>query len=112
MVAGDRKGAWRVAALLPVFPPAYFFLVGSTEALFCALAFGSVLAARRRRWLWAGLLGGLAAASRLTGLALLPFLTIELIGVRRALRSVWPVIVPPLLIRLAFFSYLLTNLLV
>ncbi len=112
LVDGDRKAAWRAAAFFTVFPTAYFLLVGYTEALFCALAFGSVLAARRRRWLWAGLLGGLAAASRLTGLALLPFLTIELIGVRRALRSVWQVIVPPLLIGLGFFSYLLTNLLV
>jgi hypothetical protein len=112
LVDGDRKAAWRAAAFFTVFPTAYFLLVGYTEALFCALAFGSVLAARRQRWLWAGLLGGLAAASRLTGLALLPFLTIELIGVRRALRSVWQVIVPPLLIGLGFFSYLLTNLLV
>jgi hypothetical protein len=112
LVDGDRKAAWRTAAFFTVFPTAYFLLVGYTEALFCALAFGSVLAARRQRWLWAGLLGGLAAASRLTGLALLPFLTIELIGVRRALRSVWQVIVPPLLIGLGFFSYLLTNLLV
>jgi hypothetical protein len=112
LVDGDRKAAWRAAAFFTVFPTAYFLLVGYTEALFCALAFGSVLAARRQRWLWAGLLGGLAAASRLTGLALLPFLTIELIGVRRALRSVWQAIVPPLLIGLGFFTYLLTNLLV
>ncbi len=111
-VDADRKVAWRAAAFFTVFPTAYFLLVGYTEALFCALAFGSVLAARRHRWLWAGLLGGLAAASRLTGLALLPFLVIELLGVRRALRSVWQLIVPPLLIGLGFFTYLLTNLLV
>ncbi len=111
-VDGDRKAAWRAAAFFTVFPTAYFLLVGYTEALFCALAFGSVLAARRQRWLWSGLLGGLAAASRLTGLALLPFLVIELLGVRRALHSLWQVIVPPLLIGLGFFTYLLTNLLV
>jgi hypothetical protein len=108
----DRKVAWRAAAFFTVFPTAYFLLVGYTEALFCALAFGSVLAARRQRWLWAGLLGGLAAASRLTGLALLPFLVIELLQVRRALRSIWQLIVPPLLIGLGFVTYLLTNLLV
>jgi hypothetical protein len=108
----DRKAAWRAAAFFTVFPTAYFLLVGYTEALFCALAFGSVLAARRQRWLWAGLLGGLAAASRLTGLALLPFLVIELLRVRRALHSLWQLIVPPLLIGLGFTTYLLTNLLV
>ena len=112
LVDGDRKAAWRAAAFFTIFPTAYFLLVGYTEALFCALAFGSVLAARRERWLWSGLLGGLAAASRLTGLALLPFLVIELAGVRRALHSLRQAIVPPLLIALGFVTYLLLNLLV
>ena len=112
LVDGDRRAAWRAAAFFTIFPTAYFLLVGYTEALFCALAFGSVLAARRQRWLWSGLLGGLAAASRLTGLALLPFLVVELVLVRRALRSLWQAIVPPLLIGLGFTTYLLLNLLV
>jgi Mannosyltransferase (PIG-V) len=111
-VDGHEKAAWRAAAFFTIFPTAYFLLVGYTEALFCALTFGSVLAARRQRWLEAGLLGGLAAASRLTGLALLPFLTIELVAARGALRSLWQRIVPPLLVALGFFTYLLTNLLV
>ena len=111
-VDGHERAAWRAAAFFTVFPTAYFLLVGYTEALFCALTFGSVLAARRQRWLWAGLLGGLAAASRLTGLALLPFLLIELVAARRALRSLWRLIVPPLLVALGFCTYLLTNLLV
>ena len=111
-VDGHDKAAWRAAAFFTVFPTAYFLLVGYTEALFCALTFGSVLAARRQRWLMAGLLGGLAAASRLTGLALLPFLTIELVAARRALRNLWQLIVPPLLVALGFITYLLTNLLV
>jgi mannosyltransferase PIG-V len=109
---GPRKAAWRAAAFFTVFPTAYFLLVGYTEALFCALAFGAVLAARRRRWLPAGLLGGLAAAARLSGLALLPFLLIELFAVRRSLRSIWQAIVPPILIALGFSTYLLLNLLV
>ena len=111
-VDGHEKAAWRAAAFFTVFPTAYFLLVGYTEALFCALTFGSVLAARRRGWLWAGLLGGLAAASRLTGLALLPLLVIELFAARRVLRSLWQLIVPPLLVVLGFGTYLLTNLLV
>jgi len=44
---GDERVAWRAAALFTVFPTAYFLLVGYTEALFCALAFGAVLAAPR-----------------------------------------------------------------
>ncbi len=111
-VDGHERAAWRAAAFFTVFPTAYFLLVGYTEALFCALAFGSVLAARHQRWLWSGMMGGLAAAARLTGLALLPFLVIELLAARRALRSLWQLIVPPLLVALGFFTYLLTNLLV
>jgi hypothetical protein len=109
---GHEKAAWRAAAFFTVFPTAYFLLVGYTEALFCALAFGSVLAARHKRWLWAGLLGGLASTARLTGLALLPFLVVELLAARRALRSLWQLVVPPLLVGLGFITYLLTNLLV
>jgi hypothetical protein len=107
-----ENAAFRAAAFFIVFPTAYFLLVGYTEALFCALAFGAVLAARRQRWLFAGLLGGLAAAARLTGLALLPFLLIELFYARHALRAVWQAVIAPILIVLGFLTYLLTNLLV
>ena len=71
------KAAFRAAAFFTLFPTAYFLLVGYTEALFCALAFGTVYAARHRQWIASGLLGGLASASRLTGLALVPYLLVE-----------------------------------
>lgn len=110
---GDQeKSAFRAAAFFTVFPTAYFFMVGYTEALFCALAFGAVLQARRERWVVSGMLAGLAAAARLTGLALLPAIVIELFMARRILRSIWQGLVPPLLIVLGFATYLLTNLLV
>jgi Mannosyltransferase (PIG-V) len=111
-VDGRERAAWRAAAFFTVFPTAYFLMVGYTEAVFCALTFGSVLAARHKRWLWAGLLGGLASAARLTGLALLPLLAVELLAARRALRNLWQLIIPPLLVALGFVTYLLTNLLV
>ena len=107
-----ENAAFRAAAFFVIFPTAYFLLVGYTEALFCALAFGAVLAARRQRWLVAGMLGGLAAAARLTGLALLPFLVIELLYARRSLREAWQVILAPALIVVGFLTYLLTNVLV
>jgi hypothetical protein len=107
-----ENAAFRAAAFFIVFPTAYFLLVGYTEALFCALAFGAVLAARRQRWLLAGMLGGLAAAARLTGLALLPFLVLELVYARQTLRAIWQAMLAPVLIVLGFMTYLLTNLLV
>jgi hypothetical protein len=106
------NAAWRAAAFFTIFPTAYFLLVGYTEALFCALAFGAVLSARRRQWVLGGMLAGLAAATRLTGLALLPFLVVELVAARRVIRSVWEAIVPPLLVVAGFASYLALNLVV
>jgi hypothetical protein len=107
-----ENAAFRATAFFVVFPTAYFLLVGYTEALFCALAFGAVLATRRQQWLLAGMLGGLAAAARLTGLALLPFLVIELFYARHRLRAVSQAVLAPALIMLGFLTYLLTNLFV
>src|SRR5438309_1343392 len=107
-----EDAAFRAAAFFVLFPTAYFLLVGYTEALFCALAFGAGLATRRQRWLFAGLLGGLAAAARLTGLALLPFLVIELFDARHTLRAAWQALLAPVLVVLGFLTYLATNLLV
>jgi hypothetical protein len=108
----DEKTAFRAAAFFTVFPTAYFLLVGYTEALFCALAFGAVLAARRQHWLASGMLGGLAAAARLTGIALIPFLLIEMAAHRRRLASVGQALIPPLLTALGIAVYLATNQLV
>jgi hypothetical protein len=58
------------------------------------------------------MLGGLAAATRLTGLALLPFLLIEVVLARRALARLGEAIVSPLLVVLGFATYLTTNQLV
>ena len=108
----DEATAFRAAAFFTVFPTAYFLLVGYTEALFCALAFGAVLAARRQRWLMSGMLGGLAAAARLTGIALLPVLVIEMVVNRRLLTFLWQALAPPVLVCLGLVVYLATNQLV
>jgi Gpi18-like mannosyltransferase len=62
---------------LLVFPTAYFLHIGYNESLFLALALGSFLAARARSWRVAGLLGGLAAMTRINGVVLLPALAFE-----------------------------------
>ena len=62
---------------LLVFPTAYFLHIGYNESLFLALALGAFLAARSRCWWAAGLLGGLAALTRINGVVLLPALAFE-----------------------------------
>ncbi len=105
----DIRAAWRTAALWNIFPTAYFLFNGYSEGVFCALAFGCVLAARQRRWLLAGALGGLAAATRLTGMALLPFLLLELFMVRPIPQRVWRSLLPLALLPVGFLSYLWIN---
>jgi hypothetical protein len=71
---GDEDAArWSVVLLL-AWPFAFFYGAGYTEPLFLCLAVWAFLCAERGRCWAAGVLGALAAATRLTGLALLPAL--------------------------------------
>lgn len=64
--------------LLALYPLAFVFTAPYSDALFLLLAIASFDAARRGRSLTAGVLGGLAVASRLLGFALLPALVVLL----------------------------------
>jgi Mannosyltransferase (PIG-V) len=74
----------RVTVMLVAFcPMAYFFSAVYSESVYLALSVGCILAARRGRWAWAGLLGGIAAASRNSGLVLIvPVVLLFLYGPR------------------------------
>ncbi|HNX50330.1 MAG TPA: mannosyltransferase family protein [Thermoanaerobaculaceae bacterium] len=69
--------ARRAAVYLLVFPTSFFFSAVYTESLFLMLTVAAFLAARRGRWWLAGLAGGLAAATRLPGVALVVPLAFE-----------------------------------
>ncbi len=71
-----RRAVW----FLFIFPTSYFLHIGYTESLFLALTLGCFLAARRDRWLLAGMLGGLACLTRLNGLVLGPALAVEAVS--------------------------------
>jgi Mannosyltransferase (PIG-V) len=74
----------RATVLLVAFcPMAYFFSAVYSESLFLALSLGCLLAARSGRWAWAGVLGGLGAASRNSGITLIvPLVLLFLYGPR------------------------------
>src|SRR3954452_1538502 len=67
---GSPAGLWTVTALA-LSPVSFFFSAVYSESLFLALSAGTLLAARRGRWWWAGALGALAAATRSAGIVLL-----------------------------------------
>ncbi len=77
--------AARLAVLATAFAPMAFFLSAVySESLYLALSVGLFWSAREGRWALVGVLGGLAAATRSTGLVLLaPALAIYLYGPRR-----------------------------
>ena len=72
---------------LAVSPVAFFLLAGFAESLFLLLATGCLLAARRRRLLLAGVLAGLAALCRSTGVLLVAPLFVEIVIEARGRRS-------------------------
>src|SRR5947209_3062139 len=80
----DGQAVPRLAVLVTAFAPmTFFFSAVYSESLYLALSVGLFLCARRGRWAAAGVLGGLAAATRSAGmLLLLPALILYLYGPR------------------------------
>ena len=84
----DEERARLTVMLIAFAPMAYFFSAVYTESLFLALTVGCFYQARRGRWARACALGGLAAASRNTGILLVvPLLILYLWGPREDLAT-------------------------
>lgn len=103
---GDRVGT-RAVLYLVLSPYAVFLAAGYSESLFLAFALSSWLAARRGRWLAAGLLAGGAAFVRVDGLFLSVALVIEWLvtGRPHRLRDAAPLLTP-WVVTAGFFAYL------
>lgn len=67
----------QVILSLLLFPTAFFLGAVYGESFFLCLIFGTFLAARRKNWLLAGVLGAMATATRFVGIFLIPALAIE-----------------------------------
>jgi hypothetical protein len=63
--------------VLALFPASFFFFAPLSESLFLLLVLGSFAAARSRRWVVAGVLGALAAATRIVGIVMVAALAAE-----------------------------------
>lgn len=83
---GDAAARTTVV-LLCCSPFAFFFSAAYSESLFLLLAVGALMLARRERWVLAALVAGLASATRLVGIALLPAILLLAIRRRASLRD-------------------------
>ncbi len=71
----DEESSWRSVFYMLIFPSAFFYAQIFTEGLFIGLAFSALALMKRKQWVWASLLGMLAAWTRAHGAALaLPLL--------------------------------------
>jgi hypothetical protein len=87
--------------LIAFCPMAFFFSAVYSESLFLALSLGCIWQARMGRWAWAGLLGGLAATERATGVTLVvPLVLFYLYGPRVDRAPAFPMVSRPSLRRL------------
>lgn len=82
--------------LLLVFPVSFFFSFVYTEGLFFLLIVGSFYAARRNKWLLAGILGGLASYTRFVGILLFPALIFEIKNWKLEIRKLIPLLLIPM----------------
>ena len=80
-----RRGTW----YMMLFPAALFLFAAYSESLFLALSLAAFYAARRGRWVWAGVWGGVAAMSRVSGAFLVPAMGVEYLRQRMGARG-WP----------------------
>jgi hypothetical protein len=99
------RDADRAVFYLAAFPVSYFFSIPMTESLFLLLTVGSFYAAKRERWLVAGLCGALASATRSTGVLLLPALAVLYWETYRTLRPRWNFL-PLLLVPAGLLSFM------
>jgi Mannosyltransferase (PIG-V) len=73
----DPPAARRTLWYLMLFPTAFFLVAGYPTSLLLLFTVGSVYAMRTRRWWIAGMLGGLATATRQTAVVLIAVFAFE-----------------------------------
>ena len=109
----DKATARRAVKYYAILPAALFYTAALSEGTFVLLSLLCVLFARKKQWLLASVMGGLAAFTRSVGIILLVPVCFEwitaLIGSRGKDRAAWLWGLTLLLIPAGFGGYLLIN---
>ena len=106
-----EKQSLSVLLFLLIFPWSFFLAAVYTESLFLLLVTAAFYYARKQNWLLAGLLGFLAALTRITGVLLLPALAYEYLAQNQKLgpRIFWLALIPAGLATFMFYLKLKTG---
>jgi Gpi18-like mannosyltransferase len=105
----SEKTAQLAVLFLFIFPTSFFLHIPYTESTFLALTVGTFLAARKRKWLLVGILGGLACLTRINGLFLCAAILFEVWNERRETGKFNPKWLFVGLIPMGFAAYLGLN---
>lgn len=101
----SKNIAYLTIVLLLVFPTSFYFVSLYNESLFLFLTVSSFYAAKRGNWWVAGILGGVASATRVFGILLFPALLLQLQSFGSSFkRGLWLLLIPTGL--LAYMIYL------
>lgn len=73
----EKISYWTIFLIL-IFPTSFYFGAVYSEALFLLLTVASFYSVRKQKWWLAGICGGLASATRVFGILLLPALVLEI----------------------------------
>lgn len=98
--------AYLTLIVLVLFPTSFYFGSLYNESLFLLLAVLSFLNVRKGNWFLAGILGGIASATRIFGLILLPAFLIEAYQQKISLsKMMWILLIPLGLIFYMIYQY-------
>lgn len=103
----SEKLSFRTLILMVVFPTSFYFGSLYNESFFLLLAILSFLSVRKGKWWLAGILGGIASATRIFGILLLPAFLIEVYQQKANFKkAVWIFAIPLGLGIYMFYQYL------
>jgi hypothetical protein len=88
-LTGSDRIAGRTLWYLAIFPASLFFTAVYSESVFFALTVATFAQLERRNWLFAGMLGGFAAITRLAGVFLIVPFVIEIVATISANGLTW-----------------------
>lgn len=89
-----REVIKRTILLILIFPTSFFFVSFYTESLFFAVTIWAFYFAKKEKWLYAALLGGIASATRVIGALVTPAFFVKIAKEKKYMKMVYLLLIP------------------